>query len=694
MQPHYFIKLLCYTALALLFLACEAPTPKTQGEMEAHTAYFNENIHIAEKDTTKSMEDRRAILQELRFPALLSGKDSLVFDRLYKITLTYARIRDSLNFMRSNYEFIQLAEESRQHWTLGNAYWDRAAFFKKAGKRDSAIHYYKYALKNLEAVPVRDSLVSSSIGRVLYNMSLLQYGYKDYLSMESNLSRATGLFLRAEDEWRLYYCYNLLGLAGQGMKNWKVALYNYRNGMIYLPSTTHPKREKEMLITRNNIGNALRKVGRYDDARIRYERLLYHSGIDTIFPELKIYVMTSLADVYTWGVTQKIDQAQGLLERALHLSDSLGYWEELPRTLQYYANLKAVLGDTLAALPYAEKALALARQNSDYDRELQVMQLMARLHPTNALHYVDAYYALNDSLQQVERNHSDKYARVRMETNALIQKNEDLIDEKTKAEKAIVWLVWGIFVIFMVSIIVLGHKDIMNELEKRFHLNMIHDLTMTQEEKIEEGKRLEKERLSRELHDAVLGRMLGVRLVLTGLDGKEEEEAVVQRQEIIEEIHRLETFIRDISHELHEDAYEEVQEFTEALERLLEYIRRIFSVSCTLYHNRKMNWNNLTNDLKLHLYRILQECTKNSIVHGECNNIDVTLEMTENLINFTIADNGKGFDINADRSGIGLQNIYDRVKEIEGTIHISSAIGKGTTIYIVSPPKYITDKRP
>jgi signal transduction histidine kinase len=50
-----------------------------------------------------------------------------------------------------------------------------------------------------------------------------------------------------------------------------------------------------------------------------------------------------------------------------------------------------------------------------------------------------------------------------------------------------------------------------------------------------------------------------------------------------------------------------------------------------------------------------------------------------------IEDDGAGFDVNKAKSGIGLKNMNSRIKEINGSLKITSQVNVGTTVYIEVP---------
>jgi two-component system sensor histidine kinase UhpB len=90
---------------------------------------------------------------------------------------------------------------------------------------------------------------------------------------------------------------------------------------------------------------------------------------------------------------------------------------------------------------------------------------------------------------------------------------------------------------------------------------------------------------------------------------------------------------------------------------------------------------------KVTLFRIVQEQLKNIIKHSQAGNVDIMLQSKEGQTRLTIKDNGVGFDARQTHRGIGLSNIYERVRFYNGETDIETAPGKGCTL-IVSIPTF------
>ena len=100
----------------------------------------------------------------------------------------------------------------------------------------------------------------------------------------------------------------------------------------------------------------------------------------------------------------------------------------------------------------------------------------------------------------------------------------------------------------------------------------------------------------------------------------------------------------------------------------------------------------LTDNVTHALLCILRELSVNAVRHGRATRIRIAGALDGELLKFSVADNGGGFDPEA-RPGMsqghfGLQGIRERVLQLEGELTIESEPGKGTrvAVSIRNPP--------
>jgi signal transduction histidine kinase len=93
----------------------------------------------------------------------------------------------------------------------------------------------------------------------------------------------------------------------------------------------------------------------------------------------------------------------------------------------------------------------------------------------------------------------------------------------------------------------------------------------------------------------------------------------------------------------------------------------------------------LLNDRQLLLYRIIQEGIQNVIKHANASKVCIEVsDESPNNMSVIIADDGVGFAVE-EKQGLGLRNMFERAKLLNGSFAITSRQGKGTKIELLIP---------
>jgi PAS domain S-box-containing protein len=92
--------------------------------------------------------------------------------------------------------------------------------------------------------------------------------------------------------------------------------------------------------------------------------------------------------------------------------------------------------------------------------------------------------------------------------------------------------------------------------------------------------------------------------------------------------------------------------------------------------------NQLSDKLKLTIFRIIQEQLNNILKHADAKTIHIELLQENSVLELSIRDDGKGFDVSQKRNGVGLQNIVSRTELSQGRAVINSAPGKGCELIV------------
>jgi signal transduction histidine kinase len=82
------------------------------------------------------------------------------------------------------------------------------------------------------------------------------------------------------------------------------------------------------------------------------------------------------------------------------------------------------------------------------------------------------------------------------------------------------------------------------------------------------------------------------------------------------------------------------------------------------------------------IYRIIQESLTNISKYADATQIKIQLTTTTTNINLIIEDNGRGFDVEQNTTGFGLQSMRDRTLALGGEFNINTAPGYGCQITV------------
>lgn len=80
------------------------------------------------------------------------------------------------------------------------------------------------------------------------------------------------------------------------------------------------------------------------------------------------------------------------------------------------------------------------------------------------------------------------------------------------------------------------------------------------------------------------------------------------------------------------------------------------------------------------IFRVVQESLNNAAKHAQATEVRVTLHKHQNSLQLMVQDNGRGFTQPSNGSGLGLNQMADRVSAVGGTFYIESQPGNSTVV--------------
>ncbi|MHA6260255.1 sensor histidine kinase [Sporosarcina sp. CAU 1771] len=208
----------------------------------------------------------------------------------------------------------------------------------------------------------------------------------------------------------------------------------------------------------------------------------------------------------------------------------------------------------------------------------------------------------------------------------------------------------------------------------------------------------EQNRIANEIHDSVSQRLFGIVYSLHNLKVKG---PALSERELDNEYKFLSESANTTIKELRKAIYRlssiknEEQPFLVHLKSYLHDYARLNDIR--INYQITGDENLLSNDLKSALYRIICEACGNSVRHGNCSEIELTLLLVDKKTTLIIQDDGVGIDDTLDQTkiekGLGLYNIKRIISSYNGTFSIDGASSLGTKVSVEIPVSEIQIKQ-
>lgn len=605
-------------------------------------------------------------------------EDSIKNSGYFSLSYFYYKQNDSLNFRKWNAKSLQMAQKLADSTRIAESYWDLANFFSKQYQADSAFYYYNKAHNLYKSVGE-----DYHAARMLLNLAVIKKDIKDYTGSEISTIKAINTFKSLKKYWQLYLGYNNLGVLYNELEEYDLALRYHQKALKYQGFIEEEHLFKETSL--NNIGVVYQHLGKFDLAEKSFNQALKNEEL--FRKNTRLYAM--ILDNWAYAKLSKNETGNifQVFQRALEIRDSIGHTSGVISSHIHLAEYYSAKNKKNQALKHLFEADKIADETSNNRELLKISLLLSNLDKDNKSYYLERYIHLNDSLQKGERAVRNKFARIEFETDEFIAENRYLSEQRK-------WIIGGAGSVFSIILLVFviwrqksKNKKLELEQEQQKANEEIYNLLLTQQNKLEEGRHQEKERISRELHDGILGRLFGTRLMLESLHGKTDQESLDNKKKYLNDLRIIEKEIRTISHDLNKDFFSQIQSFLDVLQEYLDDQKKIGMFELIFINDSQISWDELSSEIKINVFRIFQEAINNINKHAEADLVSITCTKSYDHIEIIISDNGKGFEITDKSKGIGLKNIQSRITRLNGKFNLVSG-QEGTQVELKIPIKY------
>jgi len=609
--------------------------------------------------------------------------DSIILKSNRTLSFAYLINGEYEKFKNINFKNLSLAKKLNDSLATGVANQNLGWYYYiNRVQNDSAYYYLSTAVKIYEDLKEDSRQIS-----VLSNLSDIQEVEKDYFGSEEAAIKAL-LLLEGQPKsqenlataWTLN---NLLGIISLKLKNYDKSIEYHKKASEFANKINNGLMRD--LASRNNVAFVYKEKGDIKTALKLYEEVLSNKQLFEIDPSFFALVLDNVAFTRFLNEDKNFTELEKMFKRAYKICDSLDDPITKMATTIDMAKFYKGIGVKDSSLHYANETYQLAKQTNENDMLLESLMILAELNEgEEGKKYFEEHIKLSDSLLNHERGIRNKFARVQFETDQIEQENERIARERFWLLMVSIVLVIAIFFLYVIVTQRAKNKELRFEQDQQKANEEIYNLMLSQQDKVDEARAQEKKRISEELHDGILGRLFGTRLSLDSFNFKEGPEGIKSRSQYINDLKNIEQDIRKISHDLNTD-FVSGSGFVDIIDTLISTQTQAYQLKYDFYHSDDINWENVSNKTKIHIYRILQETMQNIYKHAEASLIKISFQLKNDVICLSISDDGKGFVINKSKKGIGLKNIHSRVDEVGGIVSYDSVIDKGTTITIDIP---------
>lgn len=198
---------------------------------------------------------------------------------------------------------------------------------------------------------------------------------------------------------------------------------------------------------------------------------------------------------------------------------------------------------------------------------------------------------------------------------------------------------------------------------------------------------LERERISRSIHDGSIQSMYGLGMLLDHcrylLETEQYKVSIVYIDKCIDRLNETIAEIREFIIDQYQHNFKNIK-LIKDIETFLNDFEHVAGLKPKLTYREDLIIV-LTPLQRENLYMITKELLWNIARHATASQVTITIIFQEPCLLFTVADNGKGFDPSIRGKGRGLSNVQTRVDDLGGQLLIDSKPDHGTRVSVSVP---------
>ncbi len=659
----------------ILFISCS----KDETSDNLDGAYLRKVLsNIDEKFETQNL--RKQFVDSIANDYKFKSQPNYSLKNLFVIANCYYNMNEVDSYIEFTEKILILSKAQNDTLSYAKATMYKADYFDLVNVPDSAFQHY-YNAKKIYVELNQEQLIAD----VNTKMARLKILENDWGSAELYAQQALITYIKNKQLSKQASLYNILGFISTNQGLYDDAIRMFDRGLLILSGDVVMDNPFQKELLEYNLAHSYLLQLKYTKADSIFTKILKKPNLKNKSSYLYSGVLASVAktkfqlSVPNYEISQMYDEA-------IHIHDSLNFLSHSIINRVNYSEYCLILKDTLKSVILAKEAYLMSQSYKDKTLQTLSLQQLILADPKNASNYSKEYIALNDSLQIAERQMQNKFARIEFETDQMrIERDNAIFDN------SIFLTLFLIFSILITGVLYFAYKTTGWSQEREFKFRQKLDseifyLVSQQQQKVMEGRQYEKARISRELHDGVLNDLSFVRNSLAYVIGKGEFASTFNGfQKYLDRLQLIEREIHTISHDLKGKTIIHGHSFRKIVDELFEHQHKTSPIQWKFAHDETIRWKYVNPQLKINIYRILQELIQNVNRHSYAKYATVNILRKNDKIEITIFDDGRGFTSKNQSTGIGLNNMRERMLLNGGSISVESGYKLGVKIILEFP---------
>lgn len=578
-------------------------------------------------------------------------------------------------------QVLELGRENKNDTTISGAYNRMGIAYDIQNKWEESLEHYEKAIEYNKKTG--DTITRGSIycnrGLVYWNKNLLEKALEEFIIAQK-------LFEAIDHKKGIGNCLHNIGILHMDLENVEEAMKHHKRA---LKIRTEINDQTGIIDSKTNLAllyllkpetrdlaktylNEAIKLYKFNEQNYALAKSYSHLA--------HLFELDEKYDSSIFYLNQSIDLAQQIGAKNFQISSTYSLAEILAVQKKYDEQMKCLLGakvlafenDNIKQLGFIFTSMGNCNYNQgNYKLSSQNFQ--------DARIYRDSLYTSEriEIVQELELKYETSKKENQITQQKLEIADKDIAIRKKELEKSKIqnW----IYILSTLLFLILSVGTIFYQRKKRRLIEEKNKALLMEKEKGLEAVILsqdeERIRIAKNLHDSVIQQMVSLNFGLRQIKDESKNDLLkILDQSTIE--------LRDLSHKLMPKGLVKFG-LEKAVEGLLELSLKFTKID--FHYEYSGIKNRIPQKIELNLYRVIQELTQNVVKHSQASKLDIQLYQLQNNLHLILEDNGKGFDKEAKRDGIGLQNIKSRVESMHGKLNYDSKKERGTIVTIKIP---------